>query len=449
MTDSVSDVIPASALAGAPATAAPQGNEGVSDIIPSTALGTEEAPVHAVAPKWMIEADKPIQSETDVWKGIGQAAGEALNWPGKALTGLAVRSGISNPYVAGAIGTIPDLAEDYLMGGRQAIGDIRNIATHGLAPPGVAPPAPNPYAGDVAGEQARLDAIQSRGQALGLQTPETATPAQFAETAGNNQTISENVVKKTFGLPNDAPMTPQMLNSVRKNVAAQTYGPIRAIDSVQLPPNVVGELNALPPNVLKKLPITDNLSPENTVTGKGLVDLSQGLRAMSNDYWEAYERSQLPEHKYLAQQLDSAVDGVEGAARTKLAADGNEAAADNWDQGRTTIAQTYNVQRAIKNGHLDVNNLARQQANGAPLSGDLQVLATLADRNPDAFKFTRTNVPRPGLAARATAALAPTVGAGLGGVGGTLLGGPGIGTGAGVLVGKSLGENLAKRLAPP
>lgn len=438
---STEDIIPSSAL-GNPSTAAPQGTDAVSDIIPQTALGsTDETPVHAVAPKWMIEGDKPlVQPEVEFLRPMAQGISKALNWPGKALTGAAVRAGVSNPYAAAAIGSIPDIAEDVLLGRLGPKGES--------APPEAGVPE-GPYTAAVATEQARLGAIRSRGQALGLEIPSTGSSADFAAASNTNQPISEAVIRKNFNLPNDAPLTPQMMDSVRGNVGDQTYGPIRQLKDIQLPDDVVSQLKGLPPTVLKKLPITDDLGSDNTVSGNGLVDLSQGLRGMSNDYWEAYERSQLPEHKYLAQQLDSAVDGVEGAARTHLAGQGNEVAADNWEQGRTTIAQTYNVQRAIKNGHLDVNNLARQQNNGAPLSGDLQVLATLADHNPDAFKFTRMNKPAPGLAARAAAAFAPTIGTGLGAIGGTLAAGPGIGTAGGALLGKGLAENLAKRLTGP
>ncbi len=61
----------------------------------------------------LIASDRPLQGMGTV---AVQTAGQILNAPGKALTGAAVKAGITNPYAAAAIGVLPDIAEDIGLG---------------------------------------------------------------------------------------------------------------------------------------------------------------------------------------------------------------------------------------------------------------------------------------------------------------------------------------------
>lgn len=437
MSDS-SDLIPDSALtavSGAQATISSPSD----DLIPPSAIASSGSALQfpLPTPKGLQESDKPLQG---MGTAIPQTVSHVLAMPGQALTKFAVKEGVTNPYAAAAIGVLPDLAED-AVGGKQFVKEGLDL----MAPPGVsAPIAPHPLAGAVADETSRLADIKTRAQNYGLQVPDSGTAQQFADVARDNQPVADDIIRKNFGLPANAPLTPGMLDSVRSNVAANTYGPIRKIPSVPLSDDAVEGLSTLPTSIQKKLDVNNKVNADNTVSGSDGVDLSQGLRAVSNDYWSAYNRSQLPEHKYLAQQVDNTVDAVEGSIRTQAAKSGNESDVDNWEQGRTAIAQTYNVQAALDSGHVNVSKLRRQAAAGAPLSGDLDMLAQLGEDNPEAFKLSRVNSPQVGFLRRAAAGAAPYAGAAIGGGAGTLMGMPGIGAAGGAI----LGSHIANMLAP-
>lgn len=117
----------AAAFGGAPTqVSAPSTGAVDPDVI--AAFNASSSAQYLLNPPKNIPTDPGLQG-LDTPGAAMQGAQQILGMPGKALTGYAVRHGVENPYAAAAIGILPDLAEDYLPGGRKAIQGVRNILT--------------------------------------------------------------------------------------------------------------------------------------------------------------------------------------------------------------------------------------------------------------------------------------------------------------------------------
>jgi hypothetical protein len=123
-----------------------------------------------------------------------------------------------------------------------------------------------------------------------------------------------------------------------------------------------------------------------------------------------------------------------------LEATGQTDLANAWGKAATYTAKSYDVDAALDGaGNVIVPKLVGQMRRGVPLSGGIQQLADAGAMYPDLFKNTPMR-PEPSLAAKATAKVLPSVGAGLGGF---FAGG--WGAAAGATMGQSASERLLRR----
>lgn len=372
-----------------------------------------------------------------------------MNWAdiaGQKL-GDATMEATNSPGLATAARVAPD-AIAALMGFRKGVSE-------GEPSPMVQPEAAEgntAFRGIAEAERQRLADIHSRGSAAGLDLPESGTQDRFAAASAHNTQAANSIVRRHFGLPDDpegaAPLTPEMMDAVAGQVARQTYGPVRAQPTVSISAAATDAIDALPPVIRNKLklqgrPLTD-ATPEQ-VTGGEFVDLSQRLRAVARSYDTAYARGGHPEAGSLADLAHDAVDAWEQSGENSMRASGRGDIADAWRAGRTTIAQTHDVAAALDGaGNVNVAALRKRPY----LTGDLDMLANLGGRYPDAFRVTRISQPQPGLARRAAAGtarmLAPVGGAAAGGFIAGPLGAAG-GAGAGRVMGERIAESLTSK----
>ena len=321
------------------------------------------------------QSDRPLQG---VGTAVVQTAGQLLQAPGKALTGFAVRQGVTNPYAAAAIGVIPDIVEDVGMGlAGRALGTTSDAS------------AAAPYAAQEEAEISRIGDIHANAQAKGFVIPETATPNQLSKAASTNQPLADNVVRGNFNLSPKAPLTPQMMDSWRGGFnASNTYAEARAVPKVQLNDNAVESLASLPKPLYDRLGLDNKIAPDNTVAGSDAMDINQALRARASAFWKTSKM--LPEYEDQAVAVTKAADSVEDSVSPYLKDPAQ------WALDRAKNAQSYNVQSALDGGHVDVGDLARMKfAKGQikPWTGDISDLADLGNLHPDAFQLTRTPLP--------------------------------------------------------
>jgi hypothetical protein len=368
-----------------------------------------------------------------------------MNWvdqSGKKLADFAADRG-APPLVSTGLRILPDAAA--------ALFGLRRGAGGGTSAPESYAEAPvteadfNPLSGAAEIERQRLMDIRARGTAAGLDMPEGGTPARFAQASATNTPIANTIIRRNFGLPDDAPLTPEMLEAVRDHVAQKTYGPVRSEPDIGLSQAARQSIDNLPDIIRNKLKFQgqalEDATPE-TVSGDDAVSMSQRLRAVAKTYDKAFNRSGNPEAGSLADMAHEAVDQLESSVRDHFASSGRESIADNWEMGRRVIAQTHDVEATLDGaGNANLAQLRKRPY----LSGPLDDLANLAGRYPEAFKTTRMAAPSPGLARRAAAAVAPWAGTAAGAAGGSMMGMPTVGA----IGGRIAGERLAERILPP
>ena len=313
---------------------------------------------------------------------IGNWVSQAPKKAGDVAQNLAVKAG-ANPWGAAAIGEGTELGVNAL--------EMLPFGVSGAR--GLKPSAESPFAAEEAAETQRLSDIHDQAAARNLDIPESANSERIAKAASNNQSISDNIVRKNFGLSEKAPLTPQMMDAWRSKFAANsTYAEARAIPDVQLSPEAANDLGALPQNLKKSLNLDLGTIQDGHITGDQAVDLSRALRAKSSNLWKAAKFN--PAFEDDARAIDQTVDSLEGSVGKYLQ---NPA---QWAVDRAHIAQSYDVQSALDSGHIDVHDLARMKyAKGAikPWSGDISMLADMGNLHPDAFTLTRTPLPKYGM----------------------------------------------------
>ena len=223
--------------------------------------------------------------------------------------------------------------------------------------------------------------------------------------AAANQGTTNKLAARAVGLPEDAPITVDALNGVRKT-AGQAYDAVAN----------AGEFNAagakLPPiaGVQKG---TDNLTlaPKQTVDAADLVAGWKQSNADATGYFQQYARDANPEtlakakssaadassiHDFLTAQIakkeaQTPNDLMAALAKGNMTPDeflqaslgnaarqnGQPGAVDALNSARTLIAKTYDVQKALNGQNVDAQALAAlQKKSPGRLTGDLDTIAT-------------------------------------------------------------------------
>src|SRR6185437_3705151 len=208
----------AAAFGSAPA-AAPAQSSGPTDPDVAAAFAPPAPFVQKPAPPWLVQSDKPLQG---AGSGLAQVAGHVLNAPGKWLTTQAVKHGVTNPYAAAAIGVLPDLAEDYALGGRQGVNNVRNVLS-GRGLPGASVPEQHPLEGAAQEERARIYGIQKKAEAAGLDLPDASI--------SKPQKVANDLATQDLKLPDGAPLTPKMLAAGRHEYASPGYDGVQGANA--------------------------------------------------------------------------------------------------------------------------------------------------------------------------------------------------------------------------
>lgn len=377
----------------------------------------------------------PVMAPNSLTGRAMESGYNPLNWPdmaGQKAGDFAADQG-APPWLSTGVRIAPDVGMS-LLGLRHG-----NIERGGsAAEPAALEHVPNIYDSAVqrvAGKQADF---RARGAQAGLDLPESGTQARFDAASATNTDVADGLIRNHFGLPEDAPLHPDMMEEVRKQVggANSSYAAIRRIPSIDLASDAQAALKDIPENSLGK---TFSVPRGAAITGPEAVELSQRLRFRAKAYDKAASAGN-PDADLMAESFRDAAEKVENSVKDHLRANDQEALALRWDKDRTTIAQTYDVEAALDRGHINVAKLAKRPY----LSGDLEMLADLGQSNPDAFKVTRTNKPQPGFMRKAAGKALPMATTAGGAFVGSSLGFPT----SGAIAGKAIGENLVERMLP-
>lgn len=318
--------------------------------------------------------------------------------------------------------------------------------------PNVAPPSfedamrdSHPLAGAAEDETARIAQMHASGTAAGLDLPQGATPARAAQASATNQPLANSLVRQELRLPDNAPLTPQLLTKARATYASPGYEAIKGIpDPIPLSEQTQATLNDVRPMVGGRI----DLPQGDSITGQQAVTLSKTLRNRATQLDKAQgitASGDIPAD--LADAHRDAAEAIENDTQAHLQDTGRGDLAQAWDDARVYTAKTYSAQDALDGGgNVNVSKLKQQILKGKPLSGNLETLANLGARYPSAFKLTPEGAPNaPGVIRSTAAALAPAAGGLMGEVMGSGLGVPGIGS----AIGAGVGRSVAGKIVPP
>lgn len=193
------------------------------------------------------------------------------------------------------------------------------------------------------------------------------TTAQNA--SAKNQAVTNAKAARAIGLAEDAKITPDVLDDVRKQAGA-----------------VYGELASLAP---RPAVAADTLTNTKAVEAIDPAQMVFDLRKARNDataWYRSYGRTADPDALVKAKTANAESARLEKTLEEYASSMGRDDLVPAMREARTLIAKTYSVENALNaaTGTIDARKLASQLAKGKPLSGDLKEAAEFAARFPKA-----------------------------------------------------------------
>lgn len=213
-----------------------------------------------------------------------------------------------------------------------------------------------------------------------------------------NQKVTDRLVRRALGLPEDEMLSAGALEGIRQN-AGQVYADIAKSGDVKADQKFIDQVAKLPKA------ISDEVSPKVSA----MVDSSAGglmkrgyeampasriVQSMRELRFEAQRNlspmaAQNPESAKLGRAQKEAADALEELLMRHLRSTGSSKLADEFAGARKLIAKTHTVEDAVNEvtGEINAAKLAQQLAKGKPLSGDLKKVAEFATAFPKASKL--------------------------------------------------------------
>ena len=277
--------------------------------------------------------------------------------------------------------------------------------------PSVANPAPAGFVGVQTPRQATLAASQASGYVV---PPTTANPtavnkilegiagklttAQLA--SAKNQNTTNRLIKQALGLNEDAPLTLEAIQAVRRE-ASEAYRVIRSAGPMQADEQfnaALARIEAVSKGAeksfpgLAKNPVADDLAAlrQPTFEADSAVDAIKVLRDNADEAFRQGKTTAGRAYRDMAKALEEVIE-------RNLVARGDDGAAilEQFRKGREAIAKTYSVEKAFNQstGNVDATKLARELAKGKPLSGEIRQVAQFGQAFPKAARDFNESLP--------------------------------------------------------
>lgn len=212
-----------------------------------------------------------------------------------------------------------------------------------------------------------------------------------------NQEVTNALARRSIGLPEGAPLTPEATKKVR-DAAGQAYEAVRGSGQIFADDAYVNELSKLGakyrsasesfPELAGQNPIQDVLAGLNKpeFNASHGVDMIGILRDRAS---KAYAQGD----KELGKSLRSASEALEGLIERNLYVNGEPNALKAFQEARRTIAKTYTVEKALNSatGDVSASVIARDFERGKPLSGGLETIGRVGSAFPKATQALPQN----------------------------------------------------------
>lgn len=235
------------------------------------------------------------------------------------------------------------------------------------------------------------------------------TTAQQA--SAKNQEITNMLARRSLGLPDDAPLTPETLSNMRAQ-AGEAYQAIKDFGGgkVKFKPDQTfrSEIDSIGgqfaqaakefPALLDNKAVT-NLKAELTkgpMSPTAAVELVKSLRQEATTNLKSFDDNA---KLALGRAQRAAADSIEGLIERNLAASGRPEMVKEFRDARQAIARTYDIESALNDatGNVSARGIAKLANKGKPLGEDLQRVGDFANAFPKAAQNPETMGSLPGL----------------------------------------------------
>ncbi|MGZ5799239.1 MAG: hypothetical protein ACXWJZ_01240 [Burkholderiaceae bacterium] len=196
-----------------------------------------------------------------------------------------------------------------------------------------------------------------------------------------NQSVTNNLAAKALDLPENTPITKDVLNTVRQNAFNNGYLPVKSAGTVTPTQAYIDALDKIEAPSLaaaKSFPSGADTSVSDMVNGLRVPSFDAGhavdkialLRASANKAYAAGDST-------LGKASKDAANALEDALDQHLSSNGMTDALSNFRDARTQIAKSFSLEKAINDttGSVSATKLGGQLKAGKPLSDELLQIA--------------------------------------------------------------------------
>jgi hypothetical protein len=231
---------------------------------------------------------------------------------------------------------------------------------------------------------------QARGSLINRALEGTAGKISTAQNASaKNQEVTNKLVSKALGLPEEEMLTPEGLGNIR-NIAGKAYENIENIGTIKPSKEYIEGLNQIASKPLKAQAGFPNAKPSPIIdlTESLKSDAFDGSAALAKiiDLRDAANTAFASNQKLLGNANKKAADLLENEIERHLQKTGQKEMLDEFRNARQLIAKTYTVEKALNpvSGNVDAKALARELKKGKPLTQELRTAAEFATQFPKA-----------------------------------------------------------------
>lgn len=219
-----------------------------------------------------------------------------------------------------------------------------------------------------------------------------------------NQSVTNALVRKALGMADDAPITKESLEALRKNAGA-AYEAVKGVPQPfaadQPFRSMVSAMRTKAEQTAKAFPslanqeaskILDDLAAD-TFDPAALVEATKQLRSASSKVLNSPLAA--PKDIQVARVQKQAAQALEDLVARNLKGAGLDDLHSAWQAARREIAKIKNVEKALNDstGNVVAKKLSQQMAKGSPLTGELETVARSASAFPKAMQEVTESMP--------------------------------------------------------
>jgi hypothetical protein len=254
-------------------------------------------------------------------------------------------------------------------------------------------------AGKLTAEEAETANKASEATKAGYKVPQSMARSQPSKLEGfagkkytenvlskDNQANTNKLVRKTFGLGDDVPLTRETMADVRK-AAGNDYEALKNVKNpnMKITPELTKSLDDAAASYTgsirggrgTQIVKTVNDLKKSMKNGFTVDKALNEIKVLKNEEGKAYAAGD----KDLARATTSARTAIEDAIERHLTnTKQDRILLSNFKKARTTYAKSFDVEKALDGaGNVDARKLAQQLKRGKPLSGELKTVARFGE----------------------------------------------------------------------